>query len=138
MVGGTHGVLVVLHHQHRVAQVPQALERRDQPLVVSLVQPDRRLVEDVEHPHERRADLRGQTDALRLATGQRRSGALDAEVADANVLQKAEPLFDLAQNQVRDPAVMLGKVQIADPGERAPRRERGELMQRQIRHQHRA
>ena len=53
VVGGAHRALVVLDHEHRVADVAQSLERPDQPLVVALVQPDRRLVEDVQHAHER-------------------------------------------------------------------------------------
>ena len=74
-VGGAHRLLVVLDDDHGVAEVAQALERRDQPAVVALVQPDRRLVEDVEHAHEARADLRREPDALRLAAGQRRGAA---------------------------------------------------------------
>ncbi|CAN4071269.1 hypothetical protein HHFLNI_HHFLNI_04310, partial [Dysosmobacter welbionis] len=35
-----HGVLVVLHHQQGVAQVPQVLQRRQQLVVVPLVQTD--------------------------------------------------------------------------------------------------
>ena len=49
VVGGAHRALVVLDHEHGVAEVAQPLERRDQLLVVALVQPDRRLVEDVQH-----------------------------------------------------------------------------------------
>ena len=67
-VGRTDGVLVVLHHHDRVAQVAQVTQRGDEAVVVSLVKADARLVEDVEHAHEAGADLRGQADALRLAT----------------------------------------------------------------------
>jgi hypothetical protein len=49
VVGRQHRALVVLHHEHGVAEVAQALERRDQSRVVALVEADRRLVEDVEH-----------------------------------------------------------------------------------------
>ncbi len=71
VVGGQHRALVVLDDDHRVAEVAQPLQRRDQPLVVALVQPDRRLVEDVEHADEARTDLRRQADPLRLAARQR-------------------------------------------------------------------
>ena len=46
-------------------------QRLDQPVVVPLVQPDRRLVEDVEDADQAGADLGGQPDALRLAAGER-------------------------------------------------------------------
>ena len=41
-----------------------------QAVVVALVQADARLVQDVEHAHQARADLRGQADALRLAAAE--------------------------------------------------------------------
>ena len=57
-VGAPHHLLVVLDDDDRVADVAQPLERADQARVVALVQADRRLVEDVEHADELRADLR--------------------------------------------------------------------------------
>ena len=45
---------------------------------------------------------RGPADPLRLAARQRRRRALHREVADADVLQEAQPLLDLAQDQARD------------------------------------
>ena len=102
MVGRAHRALVVLDDDHRVAEVAQPLERPDQALVVALVQADRRLVEDVEHADERRADLRGQPDPLRLAARQRGRRAVERQVADADVVEEAQPLVDLAQDQPRD------------------------------------
>ncbi len=67
VVGGADRLLVVLDDDHGVSEVAQALERGQEPGVVALVQADRRLVEDVEHAHQRRADLGGEPDALRLA-----------------------------------------------------------------------
>ncbi len=75
VVGGADRLLVVLDHQHGVAEVAQPLERLEQPAVVALVQADRRLVQDVEHAHQARADLGGQADALPLAARQRRRRA---------------------------------------------------------------
>ncbi len=70
VVGDADGVLVVLDHDEGVAHVAQPYQRLDQPLVVALVEPDRRLVEDVEHPDQARPDLGGESYPLRLATGQ--------------------------------------------------------------------
>ena len=72
VVGRADGLLVVLDHDDRVAQVAQPLERADQALVVPLVQADGGLVEHVEHADQPAADLAGQPDALRLAARQRR------------------------------------------------------------------
>ena len=85
------GVLVVLHDHHGVAQVAQALQRGDEPLVVALVQPDGGLVQNVEHAHEPGADLGGQPDALGLAAGERGRGPLQREVVQAHVHQEAQP-----------------------------------------------
>jgi hypothetical protein len=127
-----HRALVVLHDEHGVAEVAQPLERGDQALVVALVQPDRRLVEDVEHADQRRADLRGEPDALRLAAAQRGRRALHREIAHAHVLEEAQPLVDLAQDQPRDRAVVIGELEGAEPLERPLRAQAGELVDRHV------
>ena len=138
VVGGAHRLLVVLDDDHRVAEVAQPLERRDQLRVVALVQADRGLVEDVEHADERGADLRRQADPLGLAAGERRGGAVHREVADADVLQEAQPLGDLAQDQPRDVAVGLGELDLLEPLQGAARGERAEVLDPRPPHEHRA
>jgi len=86
-VGRAHRVLVVLDDDQRIADVAQRLQRRQQPVVVALMQPDRRFVEDVENADQRRADLRRQADALRLATRQRRRRARQLRLAQPDVLR---------------------------------------------------
>ena len=137
VVGGAHRALVVLDHEHRVAEVAQPLERADQLLVVALVQADRRLVEDVQHAHQRGPDLRRQADPLRLAARQRRRRPVHRQVADADVLQELQALLDLAQDQPGDPLVVLGELALADPVQRAARRQRGELVDRRPVDEHR-
>ena len=89
VVGGQDRLLVVLDHDHRVAEVAQALERVEQALVVALMQADRGLVQDVEHAGQARADLRGETDALALAARERAGIAGKRQVAETDVLEKA-------------------------------------------------
>ena len=76
VVGDPDRLLVVLDDEHGVAEVAQPDQRVDEPLVVALVQADRRLVEHVQHADEPAADLAREPDALRLAAGERarRSG----------------------------------------------------------------
>ena len=95
VVGDPDGVLVVLDHDHGVAQVPEAQQGLDQLVVVPLVQPDRRLVEHVEHPDQAAADLRRQPDALGLAAGQGAGRAVEAQVVEADVEQELHPGLDL-------------------------------------------
>ncbi len=98
VVGGADGVLVVLHHDDRVADVAQAFERRDHLHVVFRMQADARLVEHVEHPHQPGADLRGQADALRLAAGKRAGAPVEAQIVEPDAQQQFQPAADLAQH----------------------------------------
>ena len=104
MVGLADGLLVVLDHEHRVAEVAQVLQGLEQPGVVALVEADGRLVQDVEHAHQAGADLGGQPDALPLAAGEGAGGAVEGEVVEPHVHQEVEPLADLLE----DPAGDLG------------------------------
>ena len=126
VVRGANRVLVVLDDDHRVADVAQALERRDHLHVVLRMQPDARLVEHVEHAHEPRADLRREPDALRLAAGERARAAVEVQIVEADAEQQLEPPADLLQHllaRVRPAArrldgaeegVQLVEVELAD------------------------
>ncbi len=102
-----HHLLVVLDDEDGVAHVAEPLERRDEASVVALVEPDRRLVEDVEDADELRADLRRQPQALRLAARERLRRAVELEVADADVLEERQPLADLLEDAPPDQLLRL-------------------------------
>ena len=123
-----HHLLVVLDDDHGVAEVAQPLERADQLVVVALVQADRRLVEDVEHADELRADLRREPQALRLAARQRRRGAVELQVADADVVEEGQALADLLDDAVADQLLGLGELELVEELERARDREARELV----------
>ena len=101
IVGDADGVLVVLDHDHGVAEVAQPLERVEEPGVVALMQPDRRLVEHVEHAGQAGADLRGEPDALALAAGQRAGGAGEREIIEPDIDQEFQPRADLLEDARR-------------------------------------
>ena len=65
-VGDADHVGVVLDDEDGVALIAELPQDGDQPLVVARVQPDRRLVEDVERVDERRSQRRREIDPLRL------------------------------------------------------------------------
>ena len=90
-VGRPDRLLVVLDDEDGVAQVAQPGEGRDELRVVPLVQPDRRLVEDVQHAHQAGPDLGRQADPLGLAAGQGGARAVDRQVVEADIDQEAEP-----------------------------------------------
>ena len=102
VVRRAHRLLVVLDDDHRVAEVAQLLERREQPRVVALVQPDRRLVENVEHADEPRPDLRRQPNALRLAARERFGRAAEREVVEPDVDEEAQTLAHFLEDRAGD------------------------------------
>ena len=125
IVRRAHGVLVVLNDDERVAEVAQLAQRGQQLFIVALVQADGRLIENIQHAHERRADLRGEPDALALAAGERCRRARERQILQADALQKMQPRAHLAQNTVGDLCVFLA--------EREPVKKRQLLRDRQRR-----
>ena len=101
VIGGEDRVLVVLDHDHGVAEVAQPLQRFQKPRVVALMQPDRGLVEHVEHAGQPGADLRGEPDALALAAGQRARGAGERQIIEPDIDQEFQPRADFLENARR-------------------------------------
>ncbi len=126
VVGGRDRVVVVLDDDHAVAEIAQVLQRREQPVVVALVQADRRLVQHVHHAGQPGADLRREPDALRLAAGERLRRAVERQVVEADVVEEREPAHDLLDDPVGDRLLLAV--------ERQPAKKRGRLLQRQCRH----
>ena len=98
----------------RGADVAQAAKGVEQLVVVALVQADGRLVQDIQDADEARADLRGQTDALALAAGERRGRARERQVAQAHGLQKRQPGADLPHDLLGDDSHGAGELQTVD------------------------
>ena len=67
-VGCSHHILIMFYYDDGITQVAQFLQTVDESLVVSLVQTDTWLVEDVEHIDELTANLGSKTDALAFTT----------------------------------------------------------------------
>jgi hypothetical protein len=70
VIGRQHGILVMFDDDDRVAQIPQVLERFQQPGIVALMQADGGLIQNVKNAGQAGADLRGETDALAFAARQ--------------------------------------------------------------------
>ena len=102
MVGDPDRVLVVLHDDQGVAEVAEPQECLDQTLVVTLVEPDGWLIEDVEDTNETGADLGGQPDPLCLSAGERRSGTGKRQIVETDGDEELEALADLLHDGTRD------------------------------------
>jgi hypothetical protein len=129
VVGHAHRLLVVLDDDDGVAEVAELREGGEEARVVALVQADRGLVEDVEHPDQPRADLRREPDALRLAARERLRRPVEREVVESHVLEEAQALAALLEDRARDLRVDAGAAGAAhrhrlEEGERVAHRER--------------
>ena len=67
MVGTAYHLLVVLHYDDRIAGVPELLKASDEFAVVTLMEPDARLVQNIENVHQLGTYLCGEPDTLALA-----------------------------------------------------------------------
>ena len=114
IVGFVHGLLVVLDHDDRVAKVAQRFERGDQLGVVTRVQTDAGLVQNIQHACQGRADLRGKSDALRLAARKRASLAPQRQISKPYADKKTESRADLLENFPRNDRVTARKLQRID------------------------
>ena len=114
VIGRQHRVLVVLDDDHGVAQVAEPPERVQQAVVVAGMQADRRLVEDVQHADQPAADLARQPDALHLAAGKRRGGAVQVEIFQADVFQELQPAANFLEHVLGDLLAGGIKLQFAE------------------------
>ena len=92
--------------------LPRSLSRRehrDEPLVVGRVEPDRRLVENVERVDEIRAEGVREIDALRLPSRERARETVEREVAEADVDHEPQARRELREDIPRDAPFLLGE-----------------------------
>ena len=97
-IGEPNGVLIMLNHDHGVADIAQTDERLQEPRIVALMEPDRRLVQHIEHAGEAGSDLRGQPDALAFAPRQRARDPRHIEIIEAHIDQEFQAGADLLQD----------------------------------------
>ena len=115
VVRGADRVLVVLHDQHRIAQIAQVAKGFDQAVVVALMQADRGLVEHIHDPGQPRADLGGQPDALRFAPREGLGRAVQRQVLQADVVQESQAVDDLAHDPFADRGPVARQHQGVEP-----------------------
>ncbi len=107
-------------------------KRLREPSVVARVQPYRRLVEHVEHADERGADLGGEADPLALAARERLGRAVEREVVESDVDEKAEAQGNGLEQRLGDGALASvhpcrGREQTFQEGAHVPQRQSAEL-----------
>ena len=101
-VRSAHGVLVMLHHDQGVADIPQMLQSSQKLIIVPLVQADRGFVQNIQHAHQGGTDLGSQPDSLALAAGESTGRAGKGQIAEAHIRQELEPGLDLLHDLLRN------------------------------------
>ena len=109
-VGIEHGLRVMLHDHDRISLVTQFLKRIDKFPVVTLVQADARLIQNIEDIDQFRTDLGGQTDSLAFTTRQRTCSAVERQVVKPYVQHKSRPLREFLQYIPGDDVLPVGKM----------------------------
>ncbi len=79
--------------------------------IVPLMEPDRRLIENVEDADEAGTDLRRQPDALALTAGQCGRRPIQRQIIQTDVDEKPEPLANLFQDAMGNHQFALGEFQ---------------------------
>ena len=108
-VRGADDLPLVLHHDHGIAVPGQGGDRLAQPGDVARVQPDRRLVQHVQHARGAGAHRRGQLDPLPLPGRQRGAGPVEGQVAQPDVEQRREPAVQFGEQPGGHPAELGGQ-----------------------------
>ena len=85
----------MLNHNYRIARVAKRLQRVNQALIVALVQPNARFVENIQHIHQLRADLGCQTYALAFAARQCCSCTVQRQIFKPYVKHKLQSPINL-------------------------------------------
>jgi len=118
VIGCAHHRVIMLHDEHRIAQIAQALERADEPLIIRRVQANAGLVQHIEHASQARADLCGQPNALGFATTERATLAVQRQIAEPNIFQEAKTLRNLSPQFIAVAALVIGERYLFDPVQR--------------------
>ena len=132
VVARPHQRFVVLDDDDRVALLLQIAQRGDQPIVVARMQADRRLVEQIQHADQPRADAGRQPHALPFAAAERVGGAIEREVLGADAIEKLPAgARSRPRSARRSAAGRRANVKLAKELDRRRDRERRDFVNRQ-------
>ena len=113
VIGTAHRFIIVLDHDQRVAARLQLFERCEQLLIVARMQPNRRLIENVQDAAQVGTELRSQADALRFAAAERRHAPAKLKVSQSHFAKKFQPLANFRKDVPRNHAFTAFEAQLA-------------------------
>ena len=107
-----HGVFIMLHNDQGIAQITQPLQCQQQFVVIPLVQANGGFVQNIENAHQRRTDLRSQTNTLALTAGQGGSSSGKGQILQTHIHQKLQPGLNLPDNLLCDQRHIAFQLQV--------------------------
>ena len=102
-----HGVFIMFYHHQGIAQIPQILQCIQQFVIVSLVQTDTGLIQDIADTYQTGTDLGCQTDTLCLTTGQSSGSSRQRQILQTNIHQEAYSGADLFQHTLANELLLF-------------------------------
>ena len=85
VIGSSHDLLIVLHHDHGIAQRLEFFEHVDETICISGVQTYGGLIEDIEGAYERASKGGTEVDALAFTARKRVRETVEREVAKSHI-----------------------------------------------------
>ena len=89
----------MLDHQDGIADVAQVLQQTNQTIVVARMQTNRRFVQHIQGADQRRSEICGQLNSLRLTSRQSRSQTIERQIIQPHLDQE----FQSPANFEKDP-----------------------------------
>ena len=111
LIGCADHRFVVLDGDDRVAAIAEPFDRLDEPFCVLRMQAGRRLVEHVQHVHQRRPEGRRERDSLHFAAAQRADRPIEREIVEADLFEITEPRRDLFEHHPADGPFVISERQ---------------------------
>ena len=85
IIRGADRVFVVFDDDDGIPEIAQVLEGFNQFFIITLMEADRRFVQDIKRANKSRTDLRRQPDALGLASGKRPRLAIERQIFEPDI-----------------------------------------------------
>ena len=97
----------MLYNDQAVAKIPEVFEGIQQFIIISLMQADTWLIQDIAYTHKSGSDLGCQTDSLCLSAGKSTCCPGKRQIVQSHIDQEADSCTDLLKHLAADQHLLL-------------------------------
>ena len=90
VVGLSDCLFIMFDNDYGIALIAQIFQCAEQAIIVTLMQADRRFIQNIKNTCQARPNLTGQSDPLALPTRQRARIARQGQIFQTNIVQKSQ------------------------------------------------